>query len=80
MKKPFMATFVLSFALILSLHAFADSTPNGDVIAVNTTMNNANNTTHAYTTTDNNTNWGWLGLVGLLGLAGMRNRSKNPEK
>ncbi|RKN87000.1 cell wall anchor protein [Paenibacillus ginsengarvi] len=44
-------------------------------------MNNATNTTHAYATDNrNNNNWGWLGLAGLLGLAGMRNRSKDPQK
>lgn len=80
MKKLFMATFVLSFSLLLSLPAFADGTTTEEAIAVNAQMNNANNTTRAYATDNNNPNWGWLGLAGLLGLAGMRNRSKNPEK
>jgi MYXO-CTERM domain-containing protein len=79
MGKKFLAAIVLSFSL-LTIPAYASSTPT-EAVPVNTTMDNANNTTtRAYATTDNNRNWGWLGLVGLLGLAGMRNRSKNPEK
>ncbi|WP_168928290.1 WGxxGxxG family protein [Paenibacillus ginsengarvi] len=81
MRKLFMATFVLSFGLFLSQPTFAEGTPTDNAIAVNTTMNNATNTTHAYATDNrNNNNWGWLGLAGLLGLAGMRNRSKDPQK
>ncbi|TMV45314.1 hypothetical protein FE783_29940 [Paenibacillus mesophilus] len=80
MKKLFMAIFVLSFSLLLSLPAFADGALYEEAIAVNTTMNDGNNTTRAYATNDKNPNWGWLGLAGLLGLAGKRNRSKNPER
>lgn len=78
--KKLITTVVMSFGLLLSQPTFAESTTS-DAIAVNATMNNANNTTHAYATDNNrNNNWGWLGLLGLIGLAGMRNRSKDPQK
>lgn len=92
MKKLLAAT-VLSFGLLLSLPAIDGQASAESVRAVNTTAagtmdgtnnnnNNANNTTRAFATTDNNNNmdWGWIGLAGLLGLAGLRNRSRNPEK
>jgi MYXO-CTERM domain-containing protein len=89
--KKLLATAVLSFGLLLSLPAMADQTSAESVRAANTTAagtmdgannnnNNANNTTRAYATTDNDMDWGWIGLAGLLGLAGLRNRSKDPEK
>lgn len=90
--KKLLATAVLSFGLLLSLPVLADQTSAESVRAANTTAagtmdgannnnnNNGNNTTRAYATTDNNMDWGWIGLAGLLGLAGLRNRSKDPEK
>ncbi|WP_135554806.1 WGxxGxxG family protein [Paenibacillus cymbidii] len=42
--------------------------------------NGMNNTGSNYqtkaTTNDNRNNWGWLGLVGLFGLAGLRSRNR----
>jgi MYXO-CTERM domain-containing protein len=34
----------------------------------------------ANATTDNGTDWGWLGLLGLLGLAGMFNKGKDRDR
>ncbi|MDF2716937.1 MAG: hypothetical protein K0R28_3862 [Paenibacillus sp.] len=90
--KKLLAAAVLSFGLLLSLPAIDGQASAESVRAVNTTAagtmdgannnnnNNANNTTRALATTDNNMDWGWIGLAGLLGLAGLRNRSRNPEK
>jgi hypothetical protein len=39
------------------------------------TRTNVNNNYRARATTNNN-NWSWLGLLGLIGLAGLRNRGR----
>lgn len=82
MRKWMMAAMILALSLFLAIPAFAEGTPNGAANNMMNTANNGNNnnTTQAYAAGDNDWDWGWLGLVGLLGLAGLRNRTRDPEK
>ncbi|MBU5347536.1 MULTISPECIES: WGxxGxxG family protein [Paenibacillus] len=77
--KKILATFLagISIALILAVPAFAE---NNNMNSNDMRTNNVN--TNGYNTNavgnDNDTDWGWLGLLGLAGLVGLRRR--NPER
>ncbi|OIB00702.1 hypothetical protein AK95_26420 [Paenibacillus sp. LC231] len=77
--KKILATFLagISIALILVVPAFAE---NNNMNSNDMRTNNVN--TNGYNTNavgnDNDTDWGWLGLLGLAGLVGLRRR--NPER
>ncbi|WP_054023677.1 WGxxGxxG family protein [Bacillus sp. FJAT-28004] len=48
----------------------------GDGYGANNTGMNANNYRTNATTDDRRNNWGWLGLLGLTGLIGLRSRDR----
>lgn len=83
MKKLLL---VIGFVGCLLLNAFPASAeqmnhPYGDTNMNANTSTNTNN--YRATATDDNRrgfDWGWLGLLGLFGLAGARNRSREGVK
>lgn len=70
---------VLALALVTAVNVpvFAEG--------VNDNVNNRNNVNtyqgNNYRTaaTDNDVDWGWIGLLGLAGLFGLRGRNRDPE-
>ena len=48
---------------------------NGSVTGLNT----PNTNTYRTNAMNNNPNWGWIGLFGLIGLAGLFNRNREPQ-
>ncbi|KQO04619.1 WGxxGxxG family protein [Paenibacillus sp. Leaf72] len=91
MKKLFPLLFTLVIlSSALSIPAFAQGTPSLSHATNNSQMNsygtnnntegntnlNANNYRTNATTDDNDFDWGWLGLLGLAGLFGLRSRDR----
>ncbi|WP_065387222.1 WGxxGxxG family protein [Bacillus sp. FJAT-26390] len=64
---------------IMMFSAIPVSAENYDRSNNGTTMNANNYRTNA-TTDDDGFDWGWLGLLGLIGLAGARNRARDRDR
>jgi hypothetical protein len=85
LKKLQIVLMTLMLTTVLGTQVFAEN------IGVDRNMNNTQTNTTSYqsantnyyrtTATDGNyrRNWGWLELLGLIGLAGLRGRNENPE-
>lgn len=92
MKKICSLLFVFAIlSSALSIPAFAQESNRVDMMAMdnstsNATMSgygtdralnmNANNYRTNAATDDNNNNWGWIGLLGLAGLFGLRKSNR----
>jgi MYXO-CTERM domain-containing protein len=63
---------VIALTLVLCLFAIPVSAQNANTGAAGTPIQTVRG--------DDDTDWGWLGLVGLLGLAGLLRRRDAPER
>jgi MYXO-CTERM domain-containing protein len=75
LKKLRTTVLALTLVTAISSPVFAEGNRNQNVNNTNTYQGNNYRTTAA----DNDTDWGWIGLLGLAGLFGLRGRNRNPE-
>lgn len=74
MRSTRYMTCAIALATTLSMPAFAQGTGSGTSSATGSTGTSANTT--SLRDNDRGFDWGWLGLIGLAGLMGLR---KQPD-
>jgi MYXO-CTERM domain-containing protein len=78
-KKLSLITCTALIAMTLGTSVFADNNNrnNVDRVNYNDNLNTRNVSTTADINNDNDTNWEWIGLLGLVGLLGLRRRERD---
>jgi hypothetical protein len=72
-KKMLLTSFSFLLAFLLTSAAVTAAGTEEHTLAADVNTRAAGNN-------DNDMDWGWIGLAGLLGLVGLRNRSDNTSR